>query len=68
MLDKTEERRLAEFPCEWACGVCAAVCAAQAIDYVPGAVIVQSGRCTGCGDCVRVCPHGILKEEHLARL
>ena len=68
MLDEVEEKRLAEYPCEWVCGVCAAVCAAQAIDYTPGAVIVIRERCTGCGDCVKICPHGILREEQIARL
>lgn len=48
--------------------MCAAVCASQAVDYVPGAVIVSFEDCTGCGNCARVCPHGILKEEELARL
>lgn len=68
MRDKIEEKCRAEFPCDWVCGVCAAVCAASAIDYGPGVVVVGCEECTGCGDCARVCPHGILKEEELARL
>jgi Fe-S-cluster-containing hydrogenase component 2 len=66
--DNIREKRRAEFPCEWVCGVCAAVCPSQAIDYVCGAVSVAREECTGCGDCARVCPGGILKEEELARL
>lgn len=68
MQGDTQDRCRAEFPCEWICGICAAVCSPQAIDYVPGAVTVDCGVCTGCGDCVLVCPHGVLKEEEIARL
>jgi len=64
----TQERRRAEFACEWTCGVCAAVCGPRAIDYAPGAVTVDRDACKGCGDCAIVCPHGVLKEEEVARL
>ncbi len=63
-----EGRCRSEFACEWTCGVCAAVCRPFAIQYISGAVVVACEDCTGCGDCARVCPYGVLKEEDVARL
>jgi carbon-monoxide dehydrogenase iron sulfur subunit len=57
----------AEFPCEYMCGVCAAVCAPGAVCYTGGTVVVDLDLCTGCGQCIRVCPWGVLKESDLAR-
>jgi Fe-S-cluster-containing hydrogenase component 2 len=64
----TPEMGRAEFPCEWVCGLCAAVCAYGAIEYSSGAVLIGSDRCTGCGHCVKVCPCGVLGEEEIAGL
>lgn len=68
MQDEIETGCRAEFPCEWICGICAAVCRPRAIDYMPGAVLIGREECVGCGDCARVCPHGILEEEEVAGL
>lgn len=68
MRGKNPDKNWAEFPCEWVCGLCAAVCAYGAIEYSAGTVCIGKEACTGCGHCVKVCPCGVLGEEELAGL
>lgn len=68
MQGETQEERRAEFPCKWVCGLCGAVCAYGAVEYSAGAVHIGRERCTRCGECVKVCPCGVLGEEELAGL
>ncbi|GAB6157404.1 4Fe-4S binding protein [Desulfotomaculum varum] len=38
------------------CGLCAAVCPAEAIQETDGVYRIDKEKCTGCGACVEACP------------
>ncbi|GAB4364562.1 MAG: 4Fe-4S binding protein [Deltaproteobacteria bacterium] len=51
-------------PCTF-CGICAAVCPADAIvvDAEAGTVSVHDAACIGCGDCIASCPSSAMTEK-----
>ena len=40
---------------------CLTVCSENAIEVLGGAITLNNDKCTKCGDCVEVCPIGIIK-------
>ena len=59
---ETARRESVEIACEWVCGICGAVCMEDAIACEGGRVKVDTGRCSRCLVCVRLCPAGILED------
>ena len=46
---------------------CRAVCPAEAISRVQGAVLIDTMKCIGCKLCAMVCPFGVIQLDHLTR-
>ncbi len=45
------------------CGMCADVCAWNALSVLPDEVLVFPDLCHGCGSCTLICPEGAISEE-----
>jgi dissimilatory sulfite reductase (desulfoviridin) alpha/beta subunit len=50
--------------CEAGCRRCVDICEDAAVKLVGGEPVVDGGKCTDCGQCVRVCPTGTLAAEN----
>lgn len=46
-----------------ACGACLATCGPRALLPAPRRPVVAAERCTGCLDCVEICPAGAIEVE-----
>jgi len=44
------------------CGICVAVCPANAITMSESRVHIDEEKCTSCGICIRICPVNALME------
>ncbi|MBO6123055.1 MAG: 4Fe-4S binding protein [Methanobrevibacter sp.] len=40
---------------------CLSACRENAVEVLGGAITINSEKCNKCGDCVEVCPFGIIK-------
>lgn len=49
--------------CAWKCGVCRAVCAEDAVSYLPEDISIDMSACSKCLACVTSCPAGMIGEE-----
>jgi ferredoxin len=57
-LKETVRYRIRAEDCDF-CGVCVAVCPADAVELKESSVRIVDERCVGCGDCAASCPLGL---------